>query len=86
MAADLAIQDYADGGRVGELVAAWLVAKCSPHTRAAHLRELARWASSLAAYSVSRLEADDRDAPDKRHRSATVRANARRFAGNQQGE
>jgi site-specific recombinase XerD len=61
MAAELAIaaRDDGDGGRAGELVAAWLAAKRSPHTRAAYLRDLAQWAGWLAGHDAGLLEADE---------------------------
>ncbi len=40
MPAELAIPDPGDGGSADALVAAWLAAKRSPHTRAAYLRDL----------------------------------------------
>jgi hypothetical protein len=44
MAAELAVPgpDDGDGGRDGQLAAAWLATKRSPHTRAAYLRDLAQ--------------------------------------------
>jgi integrase/recombinase XerD len=61
MDAALAIpaRDDGDGGRAGALVAAWLAAKRSPHTRAAYLRDLAQWAGWLAGHGVPLLEADE---------------------------
>ena len=44
MPAELEVPDQdGNGGRAGALVAAWLAAKRSPHTRAAYLRDLAQW-------------------------------------------
>ena len=57
MADQLAPRDEA--GPEGALVAAWLAAKRSPHTRAAYLRDLAQWASWLAGHGVPLLEADE---------------------------
>jgi len=57
MAAELALQDEEDPE--GALVAAWLAAKRSPHTRAAYLRDLAQWAGWLAGHGVGLLEADE---------------------------
>ena len=60
MTADLAIPGPDDGdGRVGELVAAWLATKRSPHTRAAYVRDLAQWAGWLAGHGVPLLGADE---------------------------
>jgi integrase len=60
MGADLAILGPDDGdSRVGELVAAWLAAKRSPHTRAAYIRDLAQWAGWLAGHGVPLLDADE---------------------------
>jgi integrase/recombinase XerD len=60
VAADLAIPVPDDGDeRPGELVAAWLATKRSPHTRAAYLRDLAQWAGWLAGYGVPLLKADE---------------------------
>jgi integrase/recombinase XerD len=47
------------GDRAGELVAAWLATKRSPHTREAYLRDLAQWASWLAGHGVPLLGADE---------------------------
>ena len=57
MAAELALQDEEDPE--GALVAGWLAAKRSPHTRAAYLRDLAQWAGWLAGHGVALLEADE---------------------------
>ncbi len=60
MTADLAILGPDDGdSRVGELVAAWLATKRSPHTRAAYIRDLAQWAGWLAGHGVPLLDADE---------------------------
>jgi integrase/recombinase XerD len=60
MPAELEIPDQdGDGGRAGALVAGWLAAKRSPHTRAAYLRDLAQWADWLAGHGVLLLEADE---------------------------
>jgi hypothetical protein len=57
VAAELAIPGQDDN--TGALVAAWLATKRSPHTRAAHLRDLAQWAGWLAGHGVRLLEADE---------------------------
>ena len=61
MTAALAIPapDDDGGGRDGELAAAWLATKRSPHTRAAYLRDLAQWAGWLDGHGVALLEADE---------------------------
>jgi hypothetical protein len=57
MPAELEISDqYGDGGRAGALVAGWLAAKRSPHTRAAYLRDLAQWAD----WSCTRARRDSK--------------------------
>ncbi len=73
MAAELAVPgpDDRDGGRDGQLVAAWLATKRSPHTRAAYLRDLAQWAGWLAGHDVPLLGAGETAAAMwARHREA----------------
>jgi integrase/recombinase XerD len=60
MAAEFAISARDDSrGRDGQLVAAWLATKRSPHTRAAYLRDLAQWADWLDGHGVAMLEAGE---------------------------
>jgi integrase/recombinase XerD len=61
MTAGLVIPARDDYGadRDGELVAAWLATKRSPHTRAAYIRDLAQWADWFARHGVPLLDADE---------------------------
>jgi len=60
VAADLRLPaPDADTDQTGQLVAAWLATKRSPHTREAYLRDLARWARWLAGHGIPLLAADE---------------------------